>query len=361
MNSPEKRLLSAALAAGLLWSACGMTSDREIPADAVARARELLRGVTGGLSVPDDLWGGPVEPEKVEQLTMILERTRTRAQERAAADMAAFEAEDFARLFDPKATWSDEEMEVIVAAILHRQKAPSGALDLLERAAWDEQRLLRVRAAAATAAARLGRRGVAPALLFAARVSSELVAAVDILLDAVGENREADRARLMRFRERWCGLLDRVEGEMRRGANTEGLPKLTPGDWGALARWEAWGAGSEKAPPTRGIVEDAYGVRIWVEREGNTEADMHGQAESILLEAVKEYVKANIGRVEVRRLSADVIGATRRLSPMEGGRRLLVNVGPLVKEYSYDADAKSWQCVKSYRLLDSVRHVPEWP
>ena len=111
---------------------------------------------------------------------------------------------------------------------------------VLQRTMGGEHRLMRVRIKSAVVAARLGKRSAAPMLVFAARVSSELLAAMDVLVEAVGKEAEADRRRLERFRERWRDIHDQVGGELLRLAGAEDLPKLEPGDWGALARWEAW-------------------------------------------------------------------------------------------------------------------------
>ena len=342
----------------VLATAAGLCAE-ESPEDAFARARARIREVTGRPYVSPSLWGGPVVPDTHKALEAFLYEVRERARPRVVAELAALDGEAFARLFEPAAMseWQSDELELVFRAVLRRGKAPAVAIMEMQRAAADVSRPLRVRIVAACAAARLGKRSQAPFLVFAGRAASEIVTIAQWIQEAQRKSpalqggRSPDREPLARFCARWEEALGDISETLQRVIGPD-LPKLEPGDWGAVARWEAWAREGHGPLPSAAQVEDGRGRLIWYSRGAARPADGAGHVQCILMDAVRDYVTSNPSRRTADDLLADGIRAAVRLARYGAAERIVVTVGAVVKELQYDDETKSWQCMKQYRLLD---------
>lgn len=323
--------------------------------EALRRARERLRDATARPHIARDEWGGPLEPEKLRSFDDLFYRVRKSERVRVESELAALDAAAFAELFKPALAsgWSDEELLILFRSVLARGKAPAEAIAEAQRAAGDEGRPLRVRIAAACAAARMGKKSFLPLLIFGARASSEIASSADWLANALRAEQVDDRRRLERFTEEWRLALDEVSETLQRVAEAEGMPKIGPGDWGAVSRWEEWWHASHGPQPMQGQVKDCYGELVWYSRPAWDAAEAGGAVESIVMDDVKATIDSCAPKGRPGRVLADAIGVTYRFRRDGEEIRLLVTVGSLVKEYSYHRETKSWQCAKTMKSLEN--------
>lgn len=337
----------------LLWG-FGLCSGEEA-GDGAERLRRRLKAVGVEPCVASDEWGGPIAPEEARKLGEALYRLREADRQDLEADLAALDAQAFAAFFEPDALkqYGEAEQETLFHSVLARGKAPEAVLAELERAAGEEGRPMGVRMAAACAAARLGRGDMLPFLLFGARVASEMVTGADLLQEALPENRVDERTSLGRFSERWRAVLEEVSAALLRLVpGDKQLPKLEPGDWGAISVWESWWKEGHEARRIRGRVTNCFGDCMWLSRTVGETAGLGGQMESIVTETVKEYVRKNPRKEDTAGLLRGVVGADYRRGERGGRPTLFVNVGGLIREYVYDPEGKSWRCERGSTLLE---------